>query len=154
MPPRYLKTNSQSFAEGLELCQRPDCMTYGLQLQNEECVAGEFNHPAIKMIIIRTIWSPPGKFLDCITITETMTIDPLIAFAATMARWALNNLLLGRELDFDAAFNGCFYDQAVKRIERIWNEGGIQLYHLELLTADILCHTQKLIHHYIPEDIA
>ena len=117
-------------------------------------MAGEFNHLAIKTIIIRTIWSPPGNFSDCITIMETTTIDPLFAFTATMARWALNNLLLGRELDFDAAFNGHFYDQAVKHIERIQNEGSIRLYHLELLTADILRHAQKLIHHYIPEDIA
>lgn len=115
-------------------------------------MAGEFNHPVIKKIIIRSIWSPPGKLSECFPISETTTIDPLIAFAAAMARWALNNLKLGRELAFQMKFDGGIYNKAVERIREIRNEDGIRLHCLDLLTTDILRHAQKLISHYSPVD--
>jgi len=116
---------------------------------NGQYFPSEFNHRAIKTIIVRSLWCPPGKLSKSLPTLEMSTVDTLLAFAATMARWALMNLQLRRDLEFDANFNHRVFTQAMERIKVIWSEGGVQLQCLEVLTTDILGQAQQLNTHYL-----
>ena len=90
-----------------------------------------------------------GRLVDAIDPSQTSNIDPLIAFAVVIAHWALTNLLLGHDLDFENQYYCPLYEQALRQMWDIWSVGGRQLIHLQSLTTCILCQGQKMATHLL-----
>ena len=88
------------------------------QLSTGESSRGVFNHPAITAIIQDVVWPRSDKFLKLIP-EDTNNIDCLLAFAATIIRWALKALRRGPEGDFEVAIYGPHYEVAMGRIADI-----------------------------------
>ncbi|KIM54300.1 hypothetical protein SCLCIDRAFT_31175 [Scleroderma citrinum Foug A] len=92
---------------------------------NGKYVLSEFSHRVIKAIIVRSMWCSPGKLSKSFPISEMRSINTLLAFAATIARWAPTNLQFRQELAFDANFNHRIYTLAMDCIKVIRSEGGV-----------------------------
>jgi len=79
---------------------------------------GIFNHYAITAIIQDAVWPQSDKFSKLIP-EGTNNIDCLLAFTATIVRWALKALRRGPESDFEVAIYGPHYEAAMGRITDI-----------------------------------
>ena len=108
-----------------------------------------FNHHAINQVIEDVVWSRSDMFSRVIP-SDIDNIDCLIAFTATIIRWALLATKPGPEPVFEASVFGVHYNDAMKRIAQIRGLGPVdsELECLEIFTRHVLDRKEELIQHY------